>query len=100
VAPAKKYSIQLKRPDSDWSKLNLYGIAYVLGLGKLLAEEATMTTELIDCTPTWEETAYILVHALQGNPQNEMAREELIRMGKIIDQMQGHIRRLKEGGAL
>jgi hypothetical protein len=72
----------------------------MLGLGKLLAEEATMTTELIDCTPTWEETAYILVHALQGNPQNEMAREELIRMGKIIDQMQLNIFRLKEGEAL
>ena len=59
-----------------------------------------MTTELIDCTPTWEETAYILVHTLQCNPDNESARAELLRMGKIIDQMQGHIRRLKEGGAL
>lgn len=70
----------------------------MLGLGKLLAEEATMTTELIDCTPTWEETAHMLVHTLQCNPQNEMAREELLRMGKIIDQQQRHIKEIR--GAL
>lgn len=98
MAPAKKYSIQLTRPDSNWSKPNLYGIAYVLGLGKLLAEEATMTTELIDCTPTWEETAHLLVHTLQCNPDNESARAELLRMGKIIDQQQRRIKELR--GAL
>ena len=67
----------------------------MLGLGKLLAEEATMTTELIDCTPTWEETAHMLVHALQCNPHNKAAREELLRMGKIIDQQQQKIKELR-----
>jgi hypothetical protein len=40
----------------------------------------------------------MLVHTLQCNPQNEMAREELLRMGKIIDQKQRHIEELR--GAL
>jgi hypothetical protein len=92
VAPAKAFSIQLTRPDSYWSKQPT-GC-----LGKLPAEEATMTTELIDCTPTWEETARMLVHTLQCNPQNEMAREELLRMGKIIDQQQERIKEIR--GAL
>mgnify|MGYP006450016021 CR=1 FL=1 len=55
-----------------------------------------MTTEIIDCTPTWEETAHLLVHTLQCNPQNEMAREELLRMGKIIDQQMVRISELRE----
>ena len=55
-------------------------------------------TELIDCTPTWEEIARMLVHTLQCNPQNEMAREELLRMGKIIDQQQARIEKIR--GAL
>ena len=57
-----------------------------------------MTTEIIDCTPTWEEAARLLVHTLQCNPQNEMAREELLRMGKIIDQQQRRIKEIR--GAL
>ena len=57
-----------------------------------------MTAELIDCTPAWEETAHMLVHTLQCNPQNEMAREELLRMGKIIDQQQQRIKEIR--GAL
>lgn len=57
-----------------------------------------MTTEIIDCTPTWEEAARLLVHTLQCNPQNEMAKEELLRMGKIIDQQQRRIKEIR--GAL
>ena len=57
-----------------------------------------MTTEIIDCTPTWEETAQMLVHTLQCNPDNESARAELLRMGKIIDQQQRHIKEIR--GAL
>lgn len=57
-----------------------------------------MKTETIDCTPTWEETAHLLVHTLQCNPDNESARAELLRMGKIIDQQQRHIKEMR--GAL
>jgi hypothetical protein len=55
-----------------------------------------MTTKLIDCTPTWEETAHLLVHTLQCNPDNESARAELLRMGKIIDQQMVRISELRE----
>ena len=55
-----------------------------------------MKTKTIDCTPTWEETAHMLVHTLQCNPHNKVAREELLRMGKIIDQQQAYIKQSKE----
>lgn len=58
-----------------------------------------MKTETIDCTPTWEATAQLLVHTLQCNPENETARAELLRMGKIIDQQQAYIKRSKEVAA-
>ena len=68
-------------------------------IGKLNAEEAIiMETQYEDCTPTWEETAHLLVHTLQCNPDNESARAELLRMGKIIDQQQRHIKEMR--GAL
>ena len=61
------------------------------------AEEAIiMETQYEDCTPTWEETAHLLVHTLQCNPDNESARAELLRMGKIIDQQQAYIKQSKE----
>ena len=61
------------------------------------AEEAIiMETQYEDCTPTWEETAHLLVHTLQCNPNNESARAELLRMGKIIDQQQAYIKQSKE----
>jgi len=65
-------------------------------LGKLFAEEATMTTEIIDCTPTWEATAHMLLAILQSNPSSVEAREELLRMGKIIDQQMVRISELRE----
>jgi hypothetical protein len=67
-----------------------------LALGKLPAEEATMTTEIIDCTPNWEATAHMLLAILQSNPSSVEAREELLRMGKIIDQQMVRISELRE----
>ena len=58
-----------------------------------------METKYEDCTPTWEETAHLLVHTLQCNPNNESARAELLRMGKIIDQQQAYIKQSKEVAA-
>ena len=64
------------------------------------AEEAIiMETKYEDCTPTWEETAHLLVHTLQCNPDNESARAELLRMGKIIDQLHAYVKQVKEVAA-
>ena len=55
-----------------------------------------MTTEIIDCAPTWEATAHMLLAILQSNPSSVEAREELLRMGKIIDQQMVRISELRE----
>lgn len=43
--------------------------------------------EYIDMTPTWEETAVMLVAIMEGNGDTAWARSEIIRMGKIIDHL-------------
>jgi hypothetical protein len=44
-------------------------------------------TEYIDMTPTWEETAVMLVAIMEGTGDTAWARSEIIRMGKIIDHL-------------
>jgi len=44
-------------------------------------------TETIEITPTWEETAVMLVAIMEGNGDTAWARSEIIRMGKIIDHL-------------
>jgi len=47
-------------------------------------------TETIDITPTWEETALMLLAIIEGSSDAEAlayAKSEIIRMGKIIDHL-------------
>lgn len=44
-------------------------------------------TEYVDMTPTWEETAMMLVAIMEGAGDTAWARSEIIRMGKIIDRL-------------
>ena len=49
----------------------------------------------IDMTPTWEETAVMLVAIMEGSSNAEAlayVKSEIIRMGKIID----HLKSLQE----
>lgn len=47
-----------------------------------------METRTIDMTPTWAETAVMLVRILEnGSAESKaFARSEILRMGQIIDQ--------------
>tara|TARA_S200002703_G_scaffold135031_1_gene123769 strand:- start:321 stop:497 length:177 start_codon:yes stop_codon:yes gene_type:complete len=50
-----------------------------------------METKYIDLTPSWSVTAQQLLAILEGasDPKNKtFARDEILRMGKIIDQLQ------------
>lgn len=50
-----------------------------------------MTPRKIDMTPSWAATAQILLTILELNPSPEakaFARSEILRMGKIIDNLQ------------
>lgn len=49
-----------------------------------------MTQRVIDMTPTWEETARMLIALIESGDSKgqEFARTEIIRMGKIIDHYQ------------
>ena len=50
-----------------------------------------METKYIDMTPSWTVTAKQLIAILEGasDPKNKtFARDEILRMGKIIDQLQ------------
>ena len=42
-------------------------------------------TEYVDTTPTWEETAVMLVAIMEGTGDTAWARSEIVRMGKIIE---------------
>jgi hypothetical protein len=47
-------------------------------------------TETLNCAPSWEATALMLVTILQDSKDFEgrkYAKDEIIRMGKIIDQL-------------
>ena len=44
-------------------------------------------TEYVDTTPTWEETAVMLVAIMEGTGDTAWARSEIVRMGKIIDRL-------------
>ena len=44
-------------------------------------------SETIDMTPSWEQTALMLVAILEGGGDTAWARGEIIRMGKIIDRL-------------
>ena len=51
-------------------------------------------TEYIDMTPTWEETAQMLLAIIEGSSDAEAlayAKSEIIRMGKIIDQLKTEV---------
>lgn len=48
-------------------------------------------TETIEITPTWEETALMLVAIMEGNGDTAWARSEIIRMGKIIDKLKTEV---------
>lgn len=50
-------------------------------------------TTTIDITPTWQETARMLVVLLErGDMQGQKyAREEIIRMGQIIDKLNAQL---------
>ena len=52
--------------------------------------------ETIDMTPTWQETAVMLTQILESGSDKSWARDEIIRMGKIIDQQQALIKQSKE----
>ena len=52
--------------------------------------------ETIDATPTWQETAVMLTQILESGSDKSWARDEIIRMGKIIDQQQAFIKQSKE----
>lgn len=45
-------------------------------------------THYIDMTPTWEETARMLIAVLENGTfeGKKMARDEIVRMGRIIDE--------------
>ena len=47
------------------------------------------TTKIM--TPTWEETAVMLVAIMEGTGDTAWARSEIIRMGKIIDQLKTEV---------
>lgn len=51
-----------------------------------------MTPRKIDMTPSWAATAQMLLTILELNPSPEaqaFAKSEILRMGKIIDRLQG-----------
>jgi|GEM_PF-3022633 len=50
-------------------------------------DSLSFTTEYIDMTPTWEETAVMLVAIMEGNGDTAWARSEIFRMGKMIDKL-------------
>lgn len=47
-----------------------------------------MTTRTIDCTPTWEAASQIYLAVLENGTEEgkEMAREEILRMARLLDQ--------------
>ena len=50
-------------------------------------------TETINATPTWEATVRMLMVVLEnGTPEGKaMAREEIIRLAKSVDEQQGSV---------
>ena len=48
-------------------------------------------TEYVDMTPTWEETAGMLVAIMEGSGDTAWARSEIIRMGKLMDKLQAEV---------
>ena len=46
-----------------------------------------METEIINITPTWEENAAILCTILESGNNKSFARDELIKMGRKIDEL-------------
>ena len=46
-----------------------------------------METEIINITPTWEENAATLCTILESGNNKSFARDELIKMGRKIDEL-------------
>ena len=51
--------------------------------------------QTIDMTPTWTETARMLVFIMDNANETgkEQARKEIMRMGEIIDDLQAKLRK-------
>ena len=56
-----------------------------------------INTDYIDVAPTWETAATALAHVMtDGNAEGQkLARAELIRMGKLVDNLQAQIKTMK-----
>ena len=53
----------------------------------MMVEYEGQMVEVIDVTPTWEQTAGMLIISLENSNDDgkKFAREEIRRMGRIID---------------